>query len=197
MNKLMNRRGMNRMINPNLVPINDLIGSPDSLSNLRPVYYAPLFPSLHQTSIISPNKIHPYSLAEFPITTTLPQDLIEAKLFLLKKQLHAQDLEWRLTCYRIDSFNQQFWSKTNKNFLLARDRYLTSLPPSTTISTDEVDLSLFYAHHLDATKPQYAAYNRQLWRLQIGLLWPALKAAIRPWKWAWAVKRAGGERNFT
>lgn len=170
------------------IPTVDLIGPPDPLSNLRPIFYAPLFPSLHQ-STSSPTGVHPYSLSEFPIPST-KQQLSSQKLEKYKLLLNSEDIEWRLTRYRVDAFNQQFWSKTNTAFLLARDSYILS-NPNLIDSTAEIDLSPFYAQHLASTKYEYAVYNRQLWRLQAGLLWPALKAALRPWKFKYAAWKAG------
>lgn len=184
------------IISLNRSPINDLIGNPCPLSNLRPVYYSHLFPASHNSTTVASSS--PYSLTEFPLNTSssTSNSVAQIKLRQLKTTLIGQDLEYRLNCYRIDAFNQEFWSKTNTQFLLARDRYLMTIggtKPLPGQAEGEIDLSPFYAQHLATTKSLYAEYNRQLWRLQLGLLWPALKAAARPWQWAWAVKRAGGE----
>lgn len=165
----------------------DLIGPPCPLSNLRPVYYAALFPPL-PTATPSYN---PYSLSEFP-SSSLALDRKQQRLQRVKRELQSEDLEWRLTRYRVDAFNQDFWARTNTAFLLARDAYLDDNPsPADT----PVDLAPFYAQHLASTREQYAAYNRRLWGLQASLLWPALKAGTRPWKWRWEVWKAGGDKS--
>ena len=174
------------------IPTQDLIGPPDPLSNLRPVFYAPLFPSLHQTST-SPTGIHPYSLAEFPIRSSTKLSEEAAELQKFKRRLHSEDLEWRSTRYRLDAFNQDFWTRTNTAFLQARDAWLLANP--TLNNSIEPDLSPFYAQHLADSKYQYAQYNRQLWKLQASLLWPAVKAAFRPWRWAYRSWRAGIPRT--
>ncbi|GAA5865833.1 hypothetical protein JCM8547_005727 [Rhodosporidiobolus lusitaniae] len=194
-------------------PSRDLIGPPCPLSNLRPVYYAPLFPHLHAAASSTPLSPHPYSLAEFPSSalSSSRSSRKQQRLQRIQRELHAQDLEWRLTRYRLDAFNQDFWARTNTQFLQARDAYIArreaeaalhgpdgaEFPPATSIAatpTEDVDLAPFYAEHLAATKKQYAAYNTQLWKMQAALLWPAVKASMRKWRWKWEVWRAGGER---
>ncbi|POY74439.1 hypothetical protein BMF94_2633 [Rhodotorula taiwanensis] len=257
-------------------PSRDLVGPPCPLSNLRPVYYAPLFPSLHSPSgwgdlatlspptgegaaIVTssssasngasvPRRSHPYSLAEFPTlasTAALSGGAKEdralaarlLRLDRLRRTLHAEDLEWRWARYRFDAFNQAFWTKMNERFLRARDAYIArreregelaglagrttlrgerdlgneAFPPRASASvsspggapaansssrdagaaTEDVDLAPFYAEHLAETKRAYADYNKQLWRMQAGLIWPAVKASLRSWRWKWEVWRAG------
>ncbi|GAA6003313.1 hypothetical protein JCM10207_001857 [Rhodosporidiobolus poonsookiae] len=197
-----------------LPPSRDLIGPPCPLSNLRPVYYAPLFPHLHAAASSGALSPHPYSLAEFPTTSSSPasaRSQSQKRLQRVQRELHARDLEWRLTRYRLDAFNQDFWARTNTDFLRARDAYIArkeaeaarhgpdgaAFPPATSLAatpTEDVDLAPFYREHLQVTKKQYAAYNTQLWKMQAALLWPAVKAAGRKWRWRWEVWRAGGER---
>ncbi|BGO97463.1 hypothetical protein NBRC10513v2_001452 [Rhodotorula toruloides] len=233
------RRRVRRALDPSaaiLPPSRDLIGPPCPLSNLRPVYYAPLFPSLHSPSGWStamtapssssstiPSRPHPYSLAEFPSSAASSQsNPRQARLHAVARSLHAKDLEWRLTRYRFDSFNQDFWAQMNTLFLRARDEYIArmereraglaavraakegdvdaeSFPPQVSAAvagtgTEDVDLAPFYAEYLGKTKKAYAEYNKQLWRMQIEMLWPAVKASARRWKWKWEVWRAGGEK---
>lgn len=193
------RRTRSTVLHSTLPPAVDLIGPPCPLSNLRPVYYSPLFPSLHSPPSISKNQ-HPYSPQEFASSHSAPlYDHRQQRLHQLKRKLHAQDLEWRLTRYRFDQFNQHFWARTNTSFLLARDAYVANLDPSSTNSSSagtvsDVDLAPFYAQHLKDTKKVYAEYNAQLWKAQARLLWPALKAVARGWKWRWEVWKAGGEK---
>jgi hypothetical protein len=192
-------------------PSRDLIGPPCPLSNLRPVYYAPLFPSLHAAASSTPHSPHPYSLAEFPTATLSAHSSRQRRLQRVQKQLHAEDLQWRLTRYRLDAFNQDFWARTNTQFLRARDAYIArkeaeaalhgpdgaDFPPATSMAatpSEDVDLAPFYAQHLEVTKKQYADYNAQLWKMQAALLWPAVKASLRKWRWRFEVWRAGGER---
>ncbi|GAA6026728.1 hypothetical protein JCM8097_005818 [Rhodosporidiobolus ruineniae] len=202
-------------------PSRDLIGPPCPLSNLRPVYYAPLFPALHAAASSTPTNPHPYSLAEFPTTSALSSSpsssrasAKQQRLQRLQRTLHARDLEWRLTRYRLDAFNQDFWARMNTQFLRARDGYIArqeaeaaalhgvdgaAFPPPTSAAatpTEDVDLAPFYAEHLAATKKQYADYNAQLWKMQAALLWPAVKAAGRKWRWKYEVWRAGGEQRL-
>ncbi|ORY78412.1 hypothetical protein BCR35DRAFT_101820 [Leucosporidium creatinivorum] len=177
------RRQRTSLLHSTLPPSVDLIGPPCPLSNLRPVYYTPLFPSLHSPPSISKNQ-HPYSPQEFAsssASSSAQGDTRQQHLQLLKHQ-----------------FNQDFWARTNTAFLKARDNYVANLPPSSSTtsgtSISDVDLAPFYAQHLASTKKVYAEYNRQLWKAQAALLWPALKAVARSWKWRWEVWKAGGEK---
>ncbi|GAA6050122.1 hypothetical protein JCM3770_001383 [Rhodotorula araucariae] len=189
-----------------LPPSRDLIGPPCPLSNLRPVYYAPLFPALHAAPTATPTP-HPYSLSEFP-TSSSGLSARRARLERLERTLAASDLAWRLTRYRLDAFNQAFWARQNTAFLRARDAYLARVPsdeayppgPSAAVRLggpggEDVDLAAFYADYLERTRAEYAEYNTQLWRMQAALLWPALKAAARKWRWRYEVWRAGGEQE--
>lgn len=182
-------------------PTRDLIGPPCPLSNLRPTYYAPLFPSLPATP--SP---HPYSLSEFP--TTSPS-LSSLRLARVQRQLHAADLEWRLMRYRLDRHDQQFWAATNALFLTRRYEFVRAQLAARGIESagpgeagevgereeDKVDLADFYLDHLNLTRADYARYNKELWKMQAGLLWPSLKAATRRWRWEWELWRAGEKRQ--
>ncbi|KAL8284105.1 hypothetical protein RQP46_004854 [Phenoliferia psychrophenolica] len=177
------RRRFSPSASPSLLtpPSVDLIGPPCPLSNLRPTYYAALFPSLPT----SPTVPHPYSLNEFPASPT------SARLARVQRQLHAADLEWRLMRYRIDRHDQDFWSKTNTEFLSKRDSFIVE--ERTRTGQDDVELAPFYKAHLDRTRKDYAKYNSELWSMQASLLWPSLKAATRSWRWRWEVWRAGDE----
>ncbi|SGY38427.1 BQ5605_C003g02027 [Microbotryum silenes-dioicae] len=175
-------------------PVHDLVGAPCPLSNLRPVYYAPLFPELHKSPSTSRSP-HPYSLAEFPSTSPSPSPSSLSPSFAahqhrlpsLKAKLHAQDLEYRLNLYRLDALNQNFWARTNADFLAARERWLCQHYPLAGRNERDIDLSSFYAQHLAATKHAYQMYNAQLWRATVRMMWPALKAARRKWRWKWEV----------
>lgn len=174
------------------VPTQDLVGPPCPLSNLRPVYYAPLFPTLAEGAARSTSsRPHPYSLSEFP-TLDHPK---KRKLAALQKELNAQDLEWRLARTRHDAFNQDFWTRMNADFLRGREAYIRDAKMAGLFSSsgrgDAIDLSPFYRAHLKETKQRYARYNRALWKGQIALLWPAVKAEIRKFRWKWALWRAG------
>ncbi|KAK4705742.1 apoptogenic protein 1, partial [Phenoliferia sp. Uapishka_3] len=164
-------------------PTVDLIGPPCPLSNLRPTYYAALFPSLTRATTTP----HPYSLTEFP---TSPQS---ARLARVQLQLHAADLEWRLMRYRIDRHDQDFWTRTNRLFLEKREEFVTRSRRQSgkTGDVDDVELAPFYKEHLDRTRSEYAVYNRELWSMQASLLWPSLKAATRSWRWRWELWKAG------
>ncbi|GAA6013103.1 hypothetical protein JCM11491_005183 [Sporobolomyces phaffii] len=206
----------------NVPPSRDLIGPPCPLSNLRPVYYAPLFPSLHNPSTWStsfgspssassatgpssssaPNNPHPYSLSEFPSTALAPSPR-QHQLSRLKQRLHSADLEYRLARYRFDHFNQDFWVRMNTEFLASRDRYVALNPPrapggregsAASASGEDVDLAPFYAEHLARTKKAYQAYNTKLWRMQAKLIGLAMRDVLRRTRWSWAVWWAGGEK---
>ncbi|GAA5954398.1 hypothetical protein JCM3765_004447 [Sporobolomyces pararoseus] len=215
------RRARSSNIPSNVPPSRDLIGPPCPLSNLRPVYYAPLFPSLHNPSTWSTSfassssssaetspsvtaNPHPYSLSEFP-SSSLSRSPKQQKLFRLKQKLHSEDLEYRLARYRFDNFNQDFWVRMNTQFLESRDRYVATNPNISTQAgggvdssgfgrTEDVDLAPFYAQHLARTKKAYQEYNTKLWRMQAKLIGLAVRDVIRRIRWNWAVWWAGGEK---
>ncbi|KAM0792134.1 hypothetical protein ACM66B_004834 [Microbotryomycetes sp. NB124-2] len=184
-------------------PAQDLVGPPCPLSNLRPVFYAPLFPTAQRTTAATPDrqpgKVHPYRVEEFRANPAAAQASAakERRLQLVQQRFDAADLEWRLTRYRIDRFNQDFWSRTNALFLQQRDDFvraaLAAAPPSEP-ATAQVDLAPFYAQHLKHTKQAYAAYNKQLWRMQLSTMLPAAKAALRRWQWRWELWKATPRR---
>ncbi|GAA6059544.1 hypothetical protein JCM10212_006042 [Sporobolomyces blumeae] len=252
---------------PTTPPSRDLVGPPCPLSNLRPVYYAPLFPSLHNPSTwatsfqtsprarspdeptparpssnprsnaqpVIPKTPHPYSLSEFPSAlvsstrSSAPRSLASSSLSsspsspsttwsprsiehltTLRDRLHTRDLEYRLARYRFDSFNQQFWTRTNANFLVARERYIREVERGRDLGRDradleaggqgggggpggprEIDLAPFYAAHLAATKGAYAAYNTELWTQQARLIAMAVRDVARRWRWNAAVAWVG------
>ncbi|GAA5877389.1 hypothetical protein JCM16303_003313 [Sporobolomyces ruberrimus] len=214
------RRVRSPNVPSNIPPARDLIGPPCPLSNLRPVYYSPLFPSLHNPSTWStsfeeassstgtnpssspPSNPHPYSLSEFP-SSSLSLSPKQQKLSRLKQKLHSEDLEYRLARYRFDNFNQDFWVRMNTLFLESRDRYVSTNPVATDQvggsavtqgSGEDVDLAPFYAEHLARTKKVYQEYNTKLWRMQAKLIGLAMRDVIRRMRWNWAVWRAGGEK---
>lgn len=194
----------------NIPPARDLIGPPCPLSNLRPVYYAPLFPSLHNPSTWAssfdpdspPSPItsnpHPYSLSEFP-SSSLSLSPKQQRLSRLKQKLHSEDLEYRLARYRFDNFNQDFWVRMNTQFLQSRDIYVASNPSISTTpgeagsgKGEDVDLAPFYAEHLARTKRVYQEYNTKLWRMQAKLIGLAVRDMMRRARWNWAVWFATG-----
>ncbi|GAA5932603.1 uncharacterized protein JCM15063_002152 [Sporobolomyces koalae] len=206
------RRVRTPTVQSNLPPARDLIGPPCPLSNLRPVYYAPLFPSLHNPSTWStsfqagdtsdsaspPPNPHPYSLSEFP-SSSLSRAPKQQKLSRLKQKLHSEDLEYRLARYRFDSFNQDFWVRINTQFLQSRDRYVAANPVTSggggaSGMGEDVDLAPFYAEHLARTKRMYQQYNTKLWRMQAKLIGLAVRDVFRRMRWNWAVWWAGGEK---
>ncbi|KAI9018140.1 hypothetical protein CLU79DRAFT_761902 [Phycomyces nitens] len=114
----------------------DMIGTPDPVSNLRPVkYYIPLNES-------------------------------------------EQDKEWRLIQQKADDFNQNFWTTNNAMFVNAKADYENQLIAKGEEVTPEA-LSIFYKDFLNKAYQRQMEYNRQWWKINIGLLYPGFKAAIR------------------
>ncbi|KAL1933759.1 hypothetical protein VTP01DRAFT_7849 [Rhizomucor pusillus] len=114
----------------------DMIGTPDPISNLRPVRYY------------------------------IPPDETEA------------EKEWRLMQQRVDEFNQDFWTRNNSMFLQAKAEYEEQLKQRGKQVTPEA-LSIFYKDFLDAAYERHMEYNRQWWKLNIGMLYPGFKATMR------------------
>ncbi|KAL0075167.1 hypothetical protein J3Q64DRAFT_1824565 [Phycomyces blakesleeanus] len=114
----------------------DMIGTPDPVSNLRPVKYY------------------------------IPQNESE------------QDKEWRLIQQSADEFNQNFWTTNNAMFVHAKAEYESQLNARGKEVTPE-ELSIFYKDFLNKAYQRQMEYNRQWWKINIGLIYPGFKAAIR------------------
>lgn len=100
---------------------------------------------------------------------------------------------------RVDEFNQEFWTRNNSMFLQAKAEYeeqckngLFSEETKGKLNVwmmmivkqrgEEVTpeaLSIFYKDFLDAAYERHMEYNRQWWKLNIGMLYPGFKATMR------------------
>ncbi|KAG2227358.1 hypothetical protein INT45_004313 [Circinella minor] len=114
----------------------DMIGTPDPVSNLRPVRY-----------------------------------------YVFQKESNAEK-EWREIKEKVDKFNQNFWYNNNKMFINAKAEYEDILKQNGETVTPEA-LSIFYKDFLDQSYERQMNYNREWWKLNIGMLYPGMKAAIR------------------
>ncbi|KAH9507207.1 Cytochrome c oxidase assembly factor 8 [Bulinus truncatus] len=88
---------------------------------------------------------------------------------------------FRLRRSKILLWNQNFWAHHNSTFFKAKEDYVlknqkTDSDGKTSISSDE--LSVFYKKFLDENRKSHLNYNREWYKHNISLLWPALKVAF-------------------
>ncbi|XP_067681794.1 COA8 family protein CBG23705, mitochondrial-like [Haliotis asinina] len=126
--------------------MNDWVGPPHSVSNLRPVKY-----------YIPPNE------------TPLEKNYRERR----------QEV-WK--------WNQEFWEKHNKSFVQKKEEYVQSKladkrasfkgegDPPQTLSADE--MSIFYKRFLNDNYKNHIWYNKEWYKKNISLLWPALQVSF-------------------
>ncbi|TFK55058.1 hypothetical protein OE88DRAFT_1653689 [Heliocybe sulcata] len=140
-------------------PSRDLIGPPDQVSNIRPMYYEdPLpVPLPHHNYKPTPGRWHPYSLEEF----TDP-DIENAE-----QSIQDLELQYKLLRQQLDAFNHAFWTDSNTRFDAAKATILESLPPSSKAQDRDIALAHFYQQWLnqESTRQQRytAEFRRRSW----------------------------------
>ncbi|KAG8984076.1 hypothetical protein FRB94_007788 [Tulasnella sp. JGI-2019a] len=183
-----------------------LVGSPDVISNLRPVIYdgvwfkaisTPQDPSsssssLPLTTIVHPDKgtQHPYALNEFASTQGHESD----RFFEEKK---SWELRLRLERQSNDAFNHAFWTDTNSRFntyktfvgtsTASSPEYLEASPEVKGMIMDE-RIAAFYRLWLDSEGKRQRAYMKEMYRRTFSLL--LLEAKLKLQNLRWAVRSA-------
>lgn len=140
----------------------DLVGPPDPISNIRPMFYAPIASSSSPTNLkrnsssakSTNNLPHPYSLSEFSQSSTstsrsgLTKGLGKLKSFrdLVDRVTHrVEESELRLRIGKMgtDNITQRFWRDNNLRFNRDLDswreesqRRISALPEGVTSSSD-------------------------------------------------------------
>ena len=155
---------------PDLSKNSNLVGPANPVSNLRPVYFAPLFPVSSWNAGTSP---HPYSLNELHSTVALPPQLVE-----LRETLAAEDLQYRMMLSAHEKRSITFWSDINTRYAVAKAQS----------DMDEDDFDRLWSQDHQA---EYRTYHRLFYKGQFGLVWPSAKAEWRRLKWRAACWRAG------
>ncbi|GFS22875.1 apoptogenic protein 1, mitochondrial [Elysia marginata] len=96
-----------------------------------------------------------------------PDETPTEKMFRLRR---AEVLEW----------NQKFWANHNTKFFKEKAEYVKSLEPSlktsgkiTKKSTPAEQMSVFYRKFLNENRQEHLRYNREWYKKNISLLWPA------------------------
>ncbi|KAL5511245.1 hypothetical protein ACEPAH_4460 [Sanghuangporus vaninii] len=159
-----------------------LVGSPDPVSNLRPVIYDDVesIPSrrkrkgkgkegdsdaeLGGETASSPVKrtqattSHPYQLDEF--------------------SGDPLDYQWRLERSRLDAYNHAFWKDSNTRFETAKQAVLSSLPEDAPPEAREAALSEFYGKWLQQEHERLRNYSNEWNRRNFGGIMLAARAAI-------------------
>ncbi|XP_059159881.1 COA8 family protein CBG23705, mitochondrial-like [Physella acuta] len=97
-----------------------------------------------------------------------PNETLTEKKFRIRR---AEVLEW----------NQQFWADHNSRFFKEKEEYVQSLKELSADSNKNVtqeELSPFYKAFLDKNRITHLNYNKEWYRKNITLLWPALKVSL-------------------
>jgi len=95
-----------------------------------------------------------------------------------------QEKKFREKRIEVHEWSQKFWEKHNLDFYMMREEYIKKtltekykdMPKKTTLSAEE--MSVFYKTFLDDRYQQHVWYNREWYKKNIGLLWPALQVNI-------------------
>lgn len=206
------RRSNNRVLAHLLAQEQDLVGPPDPLTNLRPVYYAPRFTM--PAPVSSTKKLHPYQLDEFG-TSTLTNASVNTrkgkqhseepnssrsvasaeKLENLRRRFEAEDLEWRLQRRRLDQISHEHWARSNLAFAAAKEEAenkarMSSISPSKN-QYDPHIMEEFHRKWVESRGPAFEAYQREWISGILSHLKPAMKAVYRDWRWKFELWRHG------
>ncbi|KAK9894613.1 hypothetical protein P389DRAFT_162768 [Cystobasidium minutum MCA 4210] len=190
------RRSNSRVLAHLLAQEQDLVGPPDPLTNLRPVYYAPRFTT--PAPVSSTKKLHPYQLDEFG-TSDLPRSSMSLqkteKLENLRRRFEAEDLEWRLQQRRLDQISHEHWARSNLAFAAAKEEAenrarMSSISPSKN-QYDPYIMEEFHRNWVATRGPSFEAYQREWIAGIFGHLKPAMKALYRDWRWKFELWRHG------
>jgi hypothetical protein len=209
------RSGSNRVLAHLLGQEQDLVGPPDPLTNLRPVYYAPRFTA--PSPVSSTKKLHPYQLDEFgsaglgPRSTSAAADaqgktqksdraarkeiLAREKVESLRRRFEAEDLEWRLQRRRLDQVSHEYWARSNLAFTAAKEEaenkaHMSSISPSKT-RYDPFIMEEFHRNWVESRAGAFEAYQREWIAGIFGHLKPALKVVYRDYRWKFELWRHG------
>ncbi|XP_025103692.1 APOPT family protein Y39B6A.34, mitochondrial-like [Pomacea canaliculata] len=76
-------------------------------------------------------------------------------------------------------WNQEFWYKHNTKFFKEKDDFVKNIEQNKGESSISLeDLSKFYKTFLDENRKTHLNYNREWYKRNISLLWPAMKVAF-------------------
>ncbi|EPQ58277.1 hypothetical protein GLOTRDRAFT_72537 [Gloeophyllum trabeum ATCC 11539] len=129
----------------------DLVGPPDPVSNLRPVYYDDPLPAPEAKP--RPRLRHPYSLREFS----------DPDVSTAEPSIHDLELQYKLLRQQTDAFNHAFWTDSNLRFESAKATILQSLPSSSTPTDRDTALTHFYQQWLNQESARQEEYTAE-WR---------------------------------
>ncbi|CAO3628934.1 unnamed protein product [Cunninghamella blakesleeana] len=98
--------------------------------------------------------------------------------YYVKPNETPEEKEWRLLQQKMDEFNQSFWKNNNTMFAEAKHAYEQELIANGKEITAEA-LSIFYKDFLNKAYYRQMEYNKQWWKMNVGMLYPGLKATLR------------------
>ena len=180
----------------------DLVGPPNPLTNLRPVWYAPRFTAAKIVN--AAQKLHPYSLDEFEsaiggrshslpamfgtVATTAHTARRQRnldRLESLRSQFEAEDLAWRMQRRRLDQMSHVHWARSNAAFLAAKAdaEERASLSSLSSTVPDPLVMEDFLKRWVDEKSQGHERYQQEWLRGIAAQIRPAIKAIYRDWRW--------------
>ena len=191
----------------------DLVGPPDTYSNLRPIQYAAHFAAPQPIS--STRKLHPYSLEEFSSSSHCRDDKVMTKtvrrrnynsrnrLEELRQRFEAEDLAWRLQRRRLDQISHEHWTRSNLAFSASRDEAEEAAKERVALSSltksnykggeiqkhDPEAMEQFLRDWVESRASDYERYQQQWIAGIVSHIRPAMRAVYRDWRWKFEVWR--------
>ncbi|KAK7490173.1 hypothetical protein BaRGS_00018518 [Batillaria attramentaria] len=85
------------------------------------------------------------------------------------RQKQAETIQW----------NQDFWHKHNSKFFKEKEEFVNNLKEIKGVKTvSPEELSQFYRSFLNENRKAHLQYNKEWYKRNISLLWPALQVAV-------------------
>ncbi|XP_017760858.1 PREDICTED: apoptogenic protein 1, mitochondrial [Eufriesea mexicana] len=125
------------------------------------------------------NKISPN--LKTPIDLIGPPDPISnLRPIIFAKSENESELEKRYRKAREDTqtWNQNFWTKHNNNFMKEREQFQETLKAEGKTSITADDMSVFYKHFLDKNWQMHLNYNTLWYKKNIKLLFLEIRVRI-------------------
>ncbi|XP_052273886.1 COA8 family protein Y39B6A.34, mitochondrial-like isoform X2 [Dreissena polymorpha] len=102
------------------------------------------------------------------------------KLFIPPDE-SSLERDYRLKREVVQKWHHEFWTAHNKRFFTLKEKYIQEKLAEKGEAADDInkvtpeELSVFYKKFLDDNYPTHIQYNKDWYKKNISLLWPALK----------------------
>ncbi|XP_052273885.1 COA8 family protein CBG23705, mitochondrial-like isoform X1 [Dreissena polymorpha] len=104
----------------------------------------------------------------------------QMKLFIPPDE-SSLERDYRLKREVVQKWHHEFWTAHNKRFFTLKEKYIQEKLAEKGEAADDInkvtpeELSVFYKKFLDDNYPTHIQYNKDWYKKNISLLWPALK----------------------